>query len=316
MKTHNEDPNFSIVMQGGCNAACPFCFNKGQSSFTPAPMGYYLSELQRVLKTLPEQFYQISITGGEPLLSPRIIPVLGVLMPFKDKYHNILLTTNGTGLIEHRDMIAAVVDHINLSRHHWDEKENQRIFGGTYSLMDKDIKEIIRQYSKDGIDISVNCVINDETQRGVIETYVDWARNMGFMAVRFRKENGDITPTPVEASYSEHKVVWNGKCPVCRTKLQYINGMQVFWKSSTLEPSDTITDEVFEVVFQPDGNTYLDWMGKKPIDIRTIKGHNTDYPYAHLMEDLRASIFTERKKKSRRGSSDACGGGGQSSSRC
>lgn len=230
----------------------------------------YIQRLCSALKNLPSQFYQISITGGEPMLSPYIRYILMAVYPFKDKYTNILLTTNGTNLTKDwiYEAVSLSVDHINISRHHWNDEANKAIFCGSYDVGDYDVHRAIDRYGKSGIDISANCVINDTTTRDFIEEYIEWARNIGFRAVRFRKENGTLDKTTVEKTYSDHKVVWEGRCPVCRTTLQFIHGYKVYWKSSTLEPSETISDSIFEVIFAPDAKLYDDWKFTKEIILR------------------------------------------------
>jgi len=42
------------------------------------------------------------------------------------------------------------VDHINISRHHYDEEANKAIFGGDYNVTDADIREAIDLYGSRG----------------------------------------------------------------------------------------------------------------------------------------------------------------------
>lgn len=79
IETFNQDPNFSIVMPGGCNADCAFCFNKDKRTVRMGDRMTWLLNLYRTLVALPEQFYQISITGNEPMMSPIIGDVLSIL---------------------------------------------------------------------------------------------------------------------------------------------------------------------------------------------------------------------------------------------
>lgn len=272
MNTFNQDPNFSIVLPGGCNANCSFCFNKNQASVKPASLDFYIARLQTYLSSVGDQFYQISLTGGEPLLSPWIIPVLRTISEYRYQYTNILLTTNGTNLLSDGipEIMKNSVDHINISRHHYDEKINAAIFSGSYNVKDEDLLKIISVYDSIGIDVSANCVINDKTSKDFIDKYIEWGKSMGFHAIRFRKENGSLDLTPVEKMFDYIKVESLGKCPVCRTKLQIINDMPVYWKCSVLEPSETIKDELYEIVYLADGNIYADWMAKKPAYIKYI----------------------------------------------
>ncbi len=265
MKTFNNDPNFSIVLPGGCNAKCGFCFNKTQPRIPSSPIREYLFNLNAWLSSIGPQFYQVSLTGGEPMLSPYLDAVLGLLAGKREKYTNIILTTNGTGLLAKIDLVSAAVDHINISRHHFDEKANTEVFGGSYNMPDAELSEIIDRFGERGIDVSINCVINDSTPKDFILDFIAWANRTGVNAIRFRKENGDLSPTPVEREFASYKVLWEGSCPVCRTTLQKIKGMDVYWKSSTLEPSEVITESVFEIVYQPNGMAYLDWQGKIPL---------------------------------------------------
>jgi len=302
MNTFNNDPNFSIVMPGGCNANCKFCFNKDTNKKTSEPIQTWIKILHDILIKLPEHFYQISITGGEPLLSPNLEALSYVfqLSGLKDKYTNILLTTNGTGLIEKIDTVSSFVDHVNVSRHHYDEDENRKIFGGSYCVTDEYLRESIDEYGKRGIDVSVNCVINDKTTKAFILSFIDWSKTIGFHAIRFRKENGNLEQTPVEKEFSEYKNLWHGACPVCRTALQRIRGVDVFWKSSTLEPSETITDSIFELVYESDAYIYLDWKREKKL---------IDVFHVSMQKQKPSEKSTNQKKQIREhANSGSCGG--------
>lgn len=261
IETFNQDPNFSIVMPGGCNADCAFCFNKDKRTAKMGDRMTWLLNLYKTLVVLPEQFYQISITGNEPLLSPIIDDVMSVCREVRYKYTNILLTTNGTGLIDKCDCISNSVDHINISRHHYDEKENCKIFGGSYQIMDKDLIKIIDRYSARGVDVSLNCVIDDKTTRDFIDAYINFAKQIGAHAVRFRKQNGDnLNMTPAETDINpDYPILERAECPVCRTWKRVIGGMDTYWKAAVIEPTDKIKNKVYELVYNTDGKVYLDW---------------------------------------------------------
>lgn len=267
-KTYNDDPNFSIVMPGGCNAACPFCFNKDKASIKGVNKFDWLLNLQTWLQEMPSQFYQISITGNEPMLSPIIDGVLTLCRRMKDRYSNILLTTNGTNLLDKIDEVCAGVHHINISRHHYDEKENKKIFGGTYNVTDSQLELIIDRFSARGVDVSLNCVINDSTSFEFISEFIKFAKRMGANAVRFRKENGDsLEMTPAEALFdSAYPVLSRGECPVCRTWKRVIGGLDTYWKAAVIEPTDKVSDVVYELVYDADGGLYLDWDRKVPFE--------------------------------------------------
>lgn len=280
MKTYNQDPNFSIIMPGGCNAKCAFCFNHSKTKVDNCQNIEFILNLIEHLRVLPKQFYQISITGNEPMLSPLISDVMTICNRVKGRFTNILLTTNGSKLLDNPQMVINGVHHINVSRHHYDEAENKRIFGGSYNVTDEELSEIVDVYSKNGVDVSLNCVINNDTTEDFINAYIDFAKRIGVFAIRFRKENGEIEPTPVEDMFAEqYPILWHGSCPVCRTDLRVIRGQNVYWKSSVLEPSDHIIDKVYELVYDTDGKVYLDWNRQKPMEeaLRAINNHGVNY---------------------------------------
>lgn len=265
MNLLNNDPNFSIVLPGGCNANCDFCFAASKPSKTT--LAKYLVNLAKTLENLPKEFYQISITGGEPGISPWLNPVLELISDYREKYTNILLTTNGTNLLENKDIIATAVDHINISRHHYNQIENKKIFKGSYNITDDYLEQCVDEFGKLGIDVSVNCVVNDSTTKGFIDAFINYSKNIGFAAIRFRKENGTNDPVPVEKEFEQYKVVWNGECPVCKTRKRIIKGIDTFWKTSVVEPNEVSEDKLFELVYMEDGNVYSDWNHQTKIDI-------------------------------------------------
>jgi len=133
MITYTDSPNFSIVMPGGCNAECSFCYHRSARTVERVSSREFVGRLGMFLHALPAQFRQVSITGGEPLLSPALADVLDTIRLQRDRYRHVVLTTNGTRLPEMARHLAGVVDHVNVSRHHYSEAKNLRVFGGTYA---------------------------------------------------------------------------------------------------------------------------------------------------------------------------------------
>ena len=122
MKQLSAVQNLSIIMPGQCNANCNFCFWRSDKE----PQDY-IQQLKATLDSMPEEFAQISLTGGEPCISPYFRDVLNVID--KKRYPKVVLTTNGTSLI--KQLVCpefAKVDHLNISRHHFDDAINNEIF--------------------------------------------------------------------------------------------------------------------------------------------------------------------------------------------
>ena len=255
------DPNFSIVLPG-CNAACDFCFAEKYKSCDKST---YLKNLEVTLKNLQKEFFQISITGGEPTIHPWFSDVLDVVSKYRSRYTKVVLTSNGTKLKEHLYKIVGTVDHINLSVHHYNDEQNRKIFKGTYSLSSKDHSDIIDSFGAEGIDVSLSCVIDDDTTKKFIDKYIDYAKDIGARSIRFRKVNGDNIPVKVESDFEKYKVVWTGSCPVCVSRKRIIKGLDVYWKTSVIEPDTVTNGRIFELIFNPDGYVYSDWKGQHPV---------------------------------------------------
>lgn len=265
MNLLTTEPNFSIVLPG-CNANCKFCFanDKVKGSFAKD----YLIKLDDVLSKLPKEFYQISITGGEPTINKMFGEVLKVIKRHRTKFTKVVLTTNGTKLLDNKKYIEDVVDHINLSVHHYNDGINASIFGGSYDLDSTDFEKIVDEFGSIGIDVSVNCVIDDNTSEYFAIKFIDNAKQIGFNSVRFRKVNGDNEPVKVEQFFSNYKVVWTGSCPVCVSRKRIIKGIDVYWKTSVVEPNDKSNGKIFELIYLSDGNVYSDWIGKNKIQLQ------------------------------------------------
>jgi len=258
------DPNFSIVLPGGCNGRCKFCFWK-EEKFNPHG---FLNGLSDALTGLPEQFWKISITGGEPTLSPIIDEVLNMIREVKERWPKVVFTTNGAELERTAFKLKGVVDFVNISRHDINDNKNYEIFGT--DRMIPTMEEIVGHnaaLNRHGIETTANCVLRPDLDP---REYIKFAGPMGFSAVCFRKphvEGCTLEPTEQERAFNDHTPIGESSCPVCRSKTQLIRGMRVVWQTSIPEPSDIMPDEIYEVVLHPDGELYADWSKRIPLEI-------------------------------------------------
>jgi MoaA/NifB/PqqE/SkfB family radical SAM enzyme len=260
-----ENPNFSIVLPGPCQAKCDFCF-----WYQKETARNWLEKLEYILDTLPQCFYQVSITGGEPTLSPFLLDTLDLLQSRRKKYKKVVLTTNGIKLYKCLESVKEAVDHVNISRHHWLTEENYKIFK-TQNIPDTPMLEL---YAKSlGKKLTFNCVIKDMSVADM-KTYLAHARKLGVSNVCFRQEHGDLSPVAIEAFLlKNYKKTGDGGCPVCRssyfdyrTSILDFKGMNVGIKYSVLEPKDVI-DGIYELVFHSDGKLTADWEANVEIDL-------------------------------------------------
>lgn len=110
-----NNPNISLIMPVGCNAKCSFCYWKKSDGIT-------IDRFKFICDTLPIIFEQISITGGEPTLDSNLIEYLKIA---RKRFKKIVLNTNGFKLMKEH---FKYVDHVNISRHHYDDLINNNIF--------------------------------------------------------------------------------------------------------------------------------------------------------------------------------------------
>ena len=274
-KLYNSNPNLSIILPGPCNCKCKFCFWKEQKV-----CDNYLDRVSYLINSLSDEFHQISITGGEPSLSPYLIPVLNIIKE-SGVYDKVVLTSNGTNVTERLvyPAVGDVVNHINISRHHYDPDKNASFFGIRYEYIPDDAKltSICNMYARKGIDVTLNCVYSDafcvtsDEAYSFVSRYVNFAKKVNASCVSFRKEHGNLNETFLEQTFTKtygFKKIKAGECPVCRSHTQIIDGMNVVWKASVSEPSENL-GSIYEVIIHPNGNLTADWDGKHILEENT-----------------------------------------------
>ena len=160
IKFLTNSPNFSLVLPGTCNARCSFCFWQEEKE---AKLKDFLLNLDRSLKALPLEFKQISITGGEPTLSPLFEDVLALIKQHRNlegsSWNKVVLTTNGHNLKVMMKYLRGVVDHVNISRHAIKDEDNQAIFGTDTVPTAADLYKLTQSLNKRGIDATLNVVL-------------------------------------------------------------------------------------------------------------------------------------------------------------
>ena len=91
----------------------------------------YLDKVFSTLEKLPDSFSALSISGGEPTLSPMFGKFLARMGVYRRKHHldRVVMTTHGGNLKPFITAVGCVIEHINISRHGIGTEENQRVFG-------------------------------------------------------------------------------------------------------------------------------------------------------------------------------------------
>ncbi len=254
--------NLSIIVPGSCNAKCAFCFWKE----VPVCDGY-LNILDGVLGNAPSGEFSLSLTGGEPTISSMYFDILQLVTKHKNRFTKVVLTTNGFNL--NPMSIYNVVDHVNISRHHYDDTENDNIFrctGGTGVSCTVNLRQQCFLLNRHAIDVTLNCVLGSLRDADDVIKFIEYAKDVGASAIAFRKPAGTLDPSLNEQWFNNYEPLHEASCPVCRVKHQLIGGLNVYWKTSVIEPSDNI-DEIYELIFHPTGKLTCDWGGIKLVDI-------------------------------------------------
>lgn len=258
-KYHTEEPNFSIITPGGCNSHCSFCTD---------PMNYkaakdYLPNLQQAVMNKPEKFNRVSITGGEPTLSPLLTEILLLSRLYFDK---VVLTTNGTKLLQTMQTMSRTIDHLNVSRHRIGYDDNVEVFKQKNIIADGELREAVHYFLSQGVDVNFNHVYGPADtfiDRDYVSRYINYVKGLGGTSISFRYDQNlnKLANTWIEEDYlRDHEVVREGNCAVCRNFAMIIDDMVVVWKSSFANPSQWMNEgEVYEYIYHTDGKLREGW---------------------------------------------------------
>ncbi len=132
-KRYLAHPNINLYydMCSGCNCSCDFCiakvgFNRG---FAPRPDSARL--LECAIDSVKHLNPSVQVVGGEPTAFGKeltdVICAINTINPSKP-----VLGTNGYGLKENllNKVVKSRFEHINISRHHYNDSANAKIMHG------------------------------------------------------------------------------------------------------------------------------------------------------------------------------------------
>lgn len=197
--------NLSVFVGDKCNGSCDFCvaqlryFQDGVDYIKPAIKddSDYFNRLRYVLKTTKPLNPSISLTGGEPTISPRLPGIIQILKEYDVRKRTI--TTNGAGLMlnikgSNDTIMDRLIDYelayLNMSRAHYDEEKNQRLMKlENPAFSNKQLEEVVAIANTNGIRPRLSCVLLDGEIDSIKEMkkYMDWAESIGVDNVVFRQ---------------------------------------------------------------------------------------------------------------------------------
>ena len=189
--------NFTIFIDDYCNADCRFCIEQIKTENTGrilkcgkiTEVDKYIQRLDKVLEAIRPYNPSVSVTGGEPLISPAFSGVMKLLKKYK--FRKTVITTNGSDILEHMDeIIDAGISHVNFSRPHYDEKIIQHImrFRDTMTSFEE-LRAAIAKLEKNHVRTRFNCIIGKDGIHSLEEMkrYMDYIVTLGCKHVVFRE---------------------------------------------------------------------------------------------------------------------------------
>ena len=141
----------SIKINNVCNRCCSFCVDRG------GRQGEYINVKKIAQEDINKADYKtVIITGGEPFLNfNEVVELATLLRKHKDR---IVLNTNGSLLSEEKVLkLNGLIDELQVSIHHYDEKRNGKILGGIVSF-----ENMKKALAKKEFMFSINSTFNKE----------------------------------------------------------------------------------------------------------------------------------------------------------
>lgn len=268
---YNKVITVKLVIPGGCNAKCPFCYNRDKSTTCNKQqfLDKFISSLDEVIQKIGNKNpVSVDITGGEPTLDHRFLAkVFKKLREYnvKSKVLRVTMTTNGTYLREVIPDMKDVVDYVNISIHDWRPLRREEILG--FCTDGIEYKSIIKELNKVGITVSASAVIYEKIPNfnKWRDFFVDWAKEVGFIAVRFRCDvfwkDSDIFDGYLVESMNDTEqfdvIDYENTSDSHWCRLRRKDKMRVFFLHGVLDTS--LLTKGIEYVVDDDGHCYCDY---------------------------------------------------------
>lgn len=298
--------NLSIFVDDYCNADCKFCV--AQLRYENIAKAYekpkieddeeYYRRLDKVLSYIEPLNVSVSITGGEPTVSPRLIKILELI----DK-HNMrkrTITTNGSYLLNEVEgktildhLIDKKMDHLNISKTHYDEDINKKIMRYKKGYCsNEDLAKIIPYSLSKGLRPRLSCLLLKDGIHDVdgMANYIEFYEKMGIDNVIFRELMNYDEKTMCNIEKMDYNVknkvrlndVWKNVDKDSRfipyknllgyyyyVEIYKYNNVVVCSESSDLkvqtEEKNNNQDILYEMVFHPNGNLCGSWVDSEDI---------------------------------------------------
>lgn len=179
--------NLYIDMIAKCNGKCGFCINNVNFTREDIPDDQFIRNLGKTLETIRFVDPSIQIVGGEPTVHPkRLVAIIDLIRKYRIR--KPVLGTNGSGIMKANllDNIEPVIDHMNISRHHFDDEQLNRLMGFTNPLNNSELYRVMHEHPV-AKKIRFNCCLlkgNIDSFEKIC-TYIEWALAMNVRNICF-----------------------------------------------------------------------------------------------------------------------------------
>lgn len=192
--------NLNIFITNRCHCRCSFCINRdyGGTDITDEEYGMSLwATIKSIRDAGLTDLFEITITGGEPCLSPqRLIHTMRLCTAAGIKCRTV--STTGIRLTEPvgyggRPLYSHIIENgfthnINISKMHWDPAINDRLMNGRFSMSMRRISDLAAAFKYGHADMRVSC---NFLQGGIFNVedmleYISVMRSHGIETVMFR----------------------------------------------------------------------------------------------------------------------------------
>lgn len=198
-----DEPYVNLYVRSKfCNAKCKFC------TFAEDASNYNESKYIEVLKEISSKIkiQKIAFTGGEPTLYwdkfKSAVNIAKEMVPDA----NLTMNTDGFRLQKlFEDPISELFTNIHISRHHFNDKLNNEIFG-TITPTSEDLKWAQEKANnKDQIQLSCNLIKGYIDDKDLMYKYLEWTNSLEINNVGF------VSLMPVNQYSRENYIGYNMK---------------------------------------------------------------------------------------------------------
>ncbi len=285
LRVFQLEPNLTAILPGRCQARCPFCVEP--ESKQQALSEVWLQSFQRLIEDeLPPVFKVLTLSGGEPSLSPVFPDLLRFLVAHRasGRLKRVVLTTNGCSkpLEANLELLGRAVTHINISRHAVEDGANTRIFKTDQVPSHAGLANLITRANQAGLPVNLNCVHSskhafgrriENLSRGELRAealcFIHFARELGASSVVFRNDHRVDRLDGVdelEDAFSDYATIHQASCDSCRVAGKFIQGLPVNFKRAVYEPCRKhYAMELYELIFHSDASLCRDWSRQHPL---------------------------------------------------